>query len=238
MRDIAFGVSPSHDHAFFKQAQFEGLLGNNFLQSGRFAPQILYLVGRGGTCGIARQAPLAGFEELLRPNIIKALGNALAATEVGDRVLAAQAIKDNPDLLFGRKRPTRRTLDILNHPFAAGRLGLYGFWSHLRSFVTAMRPKSSSIENPRSVSLVLTPDKNSDTFYIFLLINGASRRLWLATESVYFDWLCQMPPHPGAGGALRKLSMRAMKTSDGASVGSMANAFWKSRIAASQAPAR
>ncbi|WP_426043139.1 S1/P1 nuclease, partial [Brevundimonas sp. TWP2-3-4b1] len=33
-----------------------------------------------------------------------------------------------------------------------------GFWSHLRSFVTTTRPKSSSKRNPQSVSLALTAD--------------------------------------------------------------------------------
>jgi hypothetical protein len=41
MLGISCLVAPSRDHAFFKQTQFERLLGNDLLQSGRFAPQIL-----------------------------------------------------------------------------------------------------------------------------------------------------------------------------------------------------
>jgi hypothetical protein len=40
-------VFPIRDHTCFEQPQFERLLGNNFLQVLRFAPELLDLVGRG-----------------------------------------------------------------------------------------------------------------------------------------------------------------------------------------------
>ena len=39
MRDISFVVSPIRDHAFFKQPQLQGLLGNDFLQLTSFTAQ-------------------------------------------------------------------------------------------------------------------------------------------------------------------------------------------------------
>jgi len=54
-----------------------------------------------------RKASLADLEELLRPDIIKAQGNALAAAQLGDRVVAMQAVVDNPDLLLGREMASR-----------------------------------------------------------------------------------------------------------------------------------
>jgi len=48
------------------------------------------VVTGGGPCRIARQALLAGFEELLRPTVIKAIGDAFAAAERRDALLAAQ----------------------------------------------------------------------------------------------------------------------------------------------------
>ena len=46
MKGISFAVFPIPDHAFFEQSQFEGLLGDNFLEVLRFAPELLDLVGR------------------------------------------------------------------------------------------------------------------------------------------------------------------------------------------------
>ncbi len=56
--------------------------------------------GRRLARGVARQPLLTGFEKLLRPLVIKALHNPLAPAQLGDRKLAAQAFKDNADLLF------------------------------------------------------------------------------------------------------------------------------------------
>jgi hypothetical protein len=39
MRGISFDVSPIRDHAFFKKAQLQCLLGNDFLQITRFTAQ-------------------------------------------------------------------------------------------------------------------------------------------------------------------------------------------------------
>jgi hypothetical protein len=44
---------------------------------------------------------LARLEELLRPAIVDVLVQALAAAQFRNRVLTAQALKNDPDLLFG-----------------------------------------------------------------------------------------------------------------------------------------
>ena len=102
MRGASCFVAPIPDHAFFEQAQFERLLGDDFLQLLGLALEILDLVAGRGPRGVAGEPPLAGFQELLRPAVIEALGNAFAPAQLGDRVLAAQAVQDDADLLFGR----------------------------------------------------------------------------------------------------------------------------------------
>ena len=106
-----------------------------------------------------------GHHELLRPGVIQALGDALLAAQLGDAVIAAQAIEHDPDFLFGRKMPPRRSSDVLHHRFRRGlgpRFCIGGFGSHLRSFVTTTRPKSSLNHNLKSVPWVLT-GSNRDT---------------------------------------------------------------------------
>src|SRR6476661_9901519 len=98
-RSLMFGLP---HHAFFELPQFERLLGNNFLQVLRLAPELLDLIGRCRTCGVSGKPALASLEELLRPRVIHALGDALAPTQLGDRSFAAQAVEHDADLLFGR----------------------------------------------------------------------------------------------------------------------------------------
>ena len=86
----------------FEQSQFQRLLGNDFLQFLGLALEILDLIAGRGSRSITREAPLAGFEELLGPAVVEALGNAFVTAELGDRSLAAQAIQDDADLLFSR----------------------------------------------------------------------------------------------------------------------------------------
>ena len=71
-------VSPIPDHAFFEQPQFECLLGDNLLQVLRLAPELLDLIGRRGPRRVADEPALAGLQELLRPRVIHALGDAFA----------------------------------------------------------------------------------------------------------------------------------------------------------------
>jgi hypothetical protein len=91
-----------------------------FLQGAGFAAQILHLAGGRGTGGVAGQAALARFHELLRPGVIQALGNAFLAAQLGNAVLAAQAIQHDADLVLGREVPTGLPPDVLHHPLSRG----------------------------------------------------------------------------------------------------------------------
>ena len=135
-------------HTFFEQAVLEGQVSDDLLQGRRLTAQGLDLVGRGGPRRVSRQPALASLKELLRPDIIEALGDALLAADLGDAVLAAEAIQHDPDLVFGGEMPPRRAPDVLRHLLARRRLRGQGFGSHLRSYVTAMRPKPSSKRKP------------------------------------------------------------------------------------------
>src|SRR5690606_2924903 len=99
----------------------------------------------------------------------QALGDPFLAAQLGNAVLAAQAFQHDPDLVFGREVPTRRTPDVLHHPLR-GSLGRRffqgGFGLHLRSFVTTTKPKSSLNHNLKSGPLVLTPDRRRSSAWV------------------------------------------------------------------------
>jgi hypothetical protein len=65
MRDTSCLVVPIRDHAFFEQTGLEGEIGDGLLEGGSLGPKVFHLGARCLTCGIARQAALPGFEELL-----------------------------------------------------------------------------------------------------------------------------------------------------------------------------
>ena len=72
-------------------------------------------VGRRGLAGgVPDQPCLAGFQELLAPAVIQIGVQAFAATQGGNALLDAQALEDNPDLLFDREPPTGLPPDVLN----------------------------------------------------------------------------------------------------------------------------
>ena len=78
-------------------------------------------------------------------------GDAFTAAQLCNAVLAPQTIEHDPDLLFGGILPARCTADVFDGT-ATRRRWTIRFCSHLRSFVTAMRPKPSSKLYPQSVS--------------------------------------------------------------------------------------
>ncbi len=101
MRGITFVVSPIRNHAFFKEPQLQGLLGNNLFQITRFAAKGLNLACGSRTSRITGKSTFASFKKLLRPLVIDALGNAFAAAKFGDGFFTAQTIQHDADLLFG-----------------------------------------------------------------------------------------------------------------------------------------
>ena len=105
---------PHPRSCFFKQTQFQCLLGHDLLQRPRLTPEVRHLAARRRPRRVARQTTFAGLEELLRPAVIKTLGDTLPATQLGDAGFAAQAIQDNTDLLFSSIVLARRTADVLH----------------------------------------------------------------------------------------------------------------------------
>jgi hypothetical protein len=69
----------------------------------------------GGTGGITGQAALPGFHELLRPDVVQAVGDTFLAAELSNTVIAAQAFQHDPDLVLGREVTPGRPPDILHH---------------------------------------------------------------------------------------------------------------------------
>ena len=71
----------------FEKPQFQRLFGHHLFQIASFTSQVFDFGGRRRTCGITGKALLAGFEELSRPAVIQALGNALTTAQFGKAVL-------------------------------------------------------------------------------------------------------------------------------------------------------
>ena len=93
---------------FFEQSVLEREVGNARLQRAGLAAQILDLVGGGSPGGATSKPALAGFENLLRPDVIDARGYAFLAEQFGDAVSAAPAIPHDPDLVLRREVPLGR----------------------------------------------------------------------------------------------------------------------------------
>jgi hypothetical protein len=66
-RGVSWLVSPIPDHAFFEQPQFERLLGDNFLQVLRLAPELLDLISRRSPHRVTGEPALAGLAGGLLP---------------------------------------------------------------------------------------------------------------------------------------------------------------------------
>src|SRR5258708_5946459 len=91
---------------------------------------------------LMEQAP----DEMVRPGH----NRPLAATQLGNAVLAAQAFQNDPDLLLGRIVLARRPSDVLNN-LLSWFLRCSGLLSHLRSCERTMNQKLSLIQSTRSV---------------------------------------------------------------------------------------
>src|ERR1700719_4512322 len=132
MRSISCLVLPIPDHVFFEQTVFERQFSDDLLQCAGLAAQILYLV-RGCCAGrIAGEPLLPGLKEVFRPAVIQILDDPFTTAQLGDALLAAQALQHNADLLFCRELPACRPPDVLHDLFRRF-LHRPGFLSHLRS---------------------------------------------------------------------------------------------------------
>src|SRR3954454_18072447 len=94
---------PQPRSCFFEQAVLQREVGHSLLQGAGLAPQRLDLVRGGGPGGVAGQAPLADLQELLGPAVVHGGGDALAPAQLGDAVLAPQALQHDADLLLRRE---------------------------------------------------------------------------------------------------------------------------------------
>ena len=102
------------------------------------------------TGGIARKPGHPSFEEFLRPGIVKAFGNTLAAAKRGDALFAPQTDRDDPDLLLSRIVFTYLAFDAPDQ-LVSGDPGCSGSLSHLRSIRASIKQDSSVAQTPESV---------------------------------------------------------------------------------------
>ena len=94
---------------------------DDLLELAGLAAESLDLVTRGSTGGVAGKPPLAGLQELLGPAVVKAFCNTFVAAQLGNRLLAAQAIEHDADLLFGGVAFARCPADAFDDLFPTGR---------------------------------------------------------------------------------------------------------------------
>src|SRR3954467_10431656 len=128
-------------HAFFENTVFQGQIGNHLLERHGLATQIVDLVRGGGPSRIASQALLSSLQEVLRPAIVQVLRDPLAATQLGNAVLATETFEHDPDLLLGRIMLARRPSDVLDNLLSRF-LQWSGLLSHLRSYERYDEPET------------------------------------------------------------------------------------------------
>src|SRR5215831_4225166 len=144
------GVLPIRRHAFFQQTIFEGQLSHDLLQRAGLASQVPDLVRGRGSGRIASQSLLPGLEKVFRPAVIEVLDDPLAAAELGDAVLAAQAFQYNADLVFRREVSPRRAIFFTTS--VAGSFSGTDFCLIFAPWRATMSQKSSLPQPTRSVS--------------------------------------------------------------------------------------
>src|ERR1700724_868700 len=110
MRSISCLVLPIPDHVFFEQTVFERQFSDDLLQCARLAAPVLSLAGVSSPGRIAGEPLLPGLKEVFRPAVIQILDDPFATAQLGDALLAAQALQHNADLLFCRELPAFGTL--------------------------------------------------------------------------------------------------------------------------------
>ena len=129
-----------NDHAFFEQPVLQHLFGQGFFQRAGLGTEPLHLMAGRLARRVAGKALLAGLQKLLRPAVIQALGDTLAAAQLSYALLTAQAFEHDADLLFRRELPSRATTDLADCGFcrlllSAGHLdtllGGHGPWKCL-----------------------------------------------------------------------------------------------------------
>src|ERR1700722_1691061 len=154
MQDTSCLVLPIPAHTFFKQTVLQGQIGHHLLQCGGLTTKILHLARGCSSRRITGQPTLAGLQEFLRPTVIHRGGNAFAAAQFGDVLLAAQSFQHDADFLLRRVLPTSLAPNVLQHLFCR-RFARPGFLFPSSLLTATMNQKSSLREVPQFVSWVL-----------------------------------------------------------------------------------
>jgi hypothetical protein len=116
--------APHPRSCFFEQAVFEGQLGDQLFHVPGVASKSRYLNRRSLPGGIARKPLLPGLQELFRLTVIQALGDPFTSAQLGDAVLATQADRHDPHLLFSGILLKGATADIPNRLLCSGLSGV------------------------------------------------------------------------------------------------------------------
>ena len=123
----SFFASPILNHVFLSSRNSRACSATTSFRAPGFPAQVLNLSAGCRTRRVARKPPLASLQELLRPDIIEALGDAFTPTQLRDAVVSTQAVQHNTDLLSAEKclRVARRMSFTIR---SAEDFGLQDFW--------------------------------------------------------------------------------------------------------------
>jgi hypothetical protein len=111
---------PHPRRCFFQQTVFECQVGNAFLQGTGFAAQVLHFAGGRSAGGVPGRRRLPASMNSFGPGVIQALSDAFLAAQLGNAVLATQAVEHDTDLVLGRKMAPGLAPDVLHHPLSRG----------------------------------------------------------------------------------------------------------------------
>ena len=149
---------PHPRSCFFEQTQFQRLFGNNLLQSPGLTAKVRHLAAGGRTRRVARQSPLAGLQELLRPAVIEALGNTFPAAQFGNAGLPRRPSR-TMRIFSSAEYCWRVARRMFFKSRSDGELAVPDFCLICAPRIATMSQKSSLPQNAKSVSLVLIPDR-------------------------------------------------------------------------------
>src|SRR3712207_6097910 len=103
---------PQPRSCFFEQPVLQGEVSHDLLQRAGLPAQGPDLIRGRLPSGVSRQALLAGLQELLGPAVVQVLADALTPAQLGDAVLAAQALQHDADLPLSRVVFAGRAADV------------------------------------------------------------------------------------------------------------------------------
>ena len=122
---VSYSSSLPSTTMLFEQAAFQREISHQDIHVPHLTMKVHDLAaGRHLGC-VPRQALLPGHQELYRPAVVQALGNALLLAQLGDALLAAEPLQYDPDPLLGRMVLSGRPADVLHN--SIGRRPYLGF---------------------------------------------------------------------------------------------------------------